>query len=26
VPLDTAEAELRFRHEVLYWKDRSEIR
>jgi hypothetical protein len=26
VPLDPAEAELRFRHEVLYWKDRSETR
>jgi hypothetical protein len=26
VPLDPAEAELRFRREVLYWKDRSETR
>jgi hypothetical protein len=26
VPLERAEAELRFRHEVLYWKDRSEAR
>lgn len=26
LPLDRAEAELRFREEVLYWKDRSESR
>jgi len=26
VPLEPIEAELRFRHEVLYWKDRSEAR
>jgi hypothetical protein len=26
VPLDRGEAELRFREEVLYWKDRSETR
>jgi hypothetical protein len=26
VPLERAEAELRFRHEVQYWKDRSEAR
>jgi hypothetical protein len=26
LPLERAEAELRFREEVLYWKDRSEAR
>ena len=26
VPLERGEAELRFRREVLYWKDRSEAR